>query len=179
MTTNYETGDQSSTKLKDEIRQDLGNKAREASREFADKGKEQAEALSSKAADTLEDVEAVAEAQAEELERRGWTNLSEYVRDMADGIGDLSDNLRHKSVDELVRSAADLAQRNTGLFVLGSIAIGFGLSRFVKAAPGAHAAAERTAAQARGDAYSYPVGESSSTAFEPGTGNEYQPFETH
>jgi hypothetical protein len=180
MTTNYQTGEQSSTDLKDQIKQDLGNKAREASRQFADKGKEKAEALTSKAADKLEDVEAVAEAQAEALERQGWTDLSHYVHEMATGIGDLSNNLRNKSVDELVRSAAELAQRNTGLFLLGSIAIGFGLSRLVKAAPAAHAEAQRAAGSTETDGNAYPAGESNTaSAYEPGSGNEYQPFETH
>lgn len=139
MTSNYESGAEPGD-IKDKLKEDLGSKAREASRQFADRGKEEAEALSSKAADALDDMEAVAEVEAEELERRGWDDLSSYVRDMASGIGELSDNLRHKSVDELVRSASDLAARNTGLFVLGSIAIGFGLSRFVKASPSAYTA---------------------------------------
>ncbi|MEY4642447.1 MAG: hypothetical protein RLZZ227_2441, partial [Pseudomonadota bacterium] len=43
MTNNYSTGDsgdQPGQDLKDKIRQDLGNQAREASRRLADKGKE-------------------------------------------------------------------------------------------------------------------------------------------
>lgn len=180
MTSNYQTGDQSSTDLKEKLKQELGNKAREASRQFADKGKEKAEALSGKAAEALEEVEAVAEAQAEELERRGMDNLSEYVREMANGIGGLAENLRHKSVDELIRSASDLAHRNAGLFLLGSVAIGFGLSRFVKAAPSMHAGGAERAAQPMGagssSSYAYPAGESSA---ESASGTEYQPFETH
>lgn len=193
MSINYQTGDQSSTDLKEKLKQDLGNKAREASRQFADKGKEKAEALSSKAADALEDVEAVAEAQAEQLDRQGWTTLSEYIREMADGIGDLSENLRHKSVDELVHSATELARRNTGLFLLGSVAIGFGLSRFVKAAaPGMGTGGTGEGQRARqsggneasadsaagGPAYAYPAGEGQSAA-ESSSGNAYPPFETH
>jgi hypothetical protein len=196
MTTNYQTGDQSSTGITEKLKQDLGNKAHEASRQFADKGKEQAEALSSKAADALEDVEAVADAQAEELERRGWGNLSEYVHDMADGIGGLAENLRSKSVDELVRSASELAQRNTGLFVLGAVAIGFGLSRFVKAAPVGDSDMRRSYdadhsyddARASGSdryssgsaSYAYPAGESSTSVESPSNNNNpYPPFETH
>jgi len=178
MTTNYQTGGQSSSEIKEQLKQDIGNKAREASRQFADKGKEKAEVLSSKAADVLEDVEAAADAEADEFERRGWDNPSEYIREMADGIGGLSENLRHKSVDELVRTASDLARRNTGLFVLGSIAIGFGLSRFVKAAPSASDAQGRRYAADTSGGYSYPEGESRST-FEDFSNDEFRPYESH
>jgi hypothetical protein len=185
MTTNYQTGTQSGNDIKEQLKEDLGSKAREASRqihdkgkEFADKGKEKAEALSGKAADALDDFEAAADAEADELERRGWDNLSEYVRDMADGIGGLSENLRHKSVDELVRHAAELARRNTGLFVLGSIAIGFGLSRFMKAAPGANDGMGRSAASYGRDGYSYPEGESRAYA-DTFSSDEYRPYESH
>jgi hypothetical protein len=139
-----------------ELKDDLGIRARNASRQFADKGKAEAEALTGKAADALEDAEAVAKAEADELEQRGWTELSAHVREMAEGIGSLSENLRHKSVDELVRDASSLASRNTGLFVLGSIAIGFGLSRFVKAAPASERAAARSSAERSDTRRAYP-----------------------
>lgn len=193
MTNNYQTGAQPG-EIKDKLKQELGNKAREASRQFAERGKEEAEALTDKAADALDDMEAAAEAEADELERRGWDNLSEYVRDMADGISGLSDNLRHKSVDELVRSASDLARSNSGLFLLGSVAIGFGLSRFAKASPthespGAYrqpldeedGAWRSGTPRMRDDDYAYPRGENASTfdAGDPATSGDYRPYESH
>lgn len=165
-----------SAKARD-LKQDVKEKARDASRQVADKGREKAESLTAKAADTLDDVEAAAEAEAEKLEELGWDNLSGYVREMADGIGGLSDNLRNKSVDELVHSAAQLARNNTALFMVGAVAIGFGLSRFAKAAPRAHAS-EGNAWQGssdefrRNDAYSYPGGENSAYA-RPDSGSDY------
>ncbi len=180
MASNYAAGGQQGEGLSDKLRQDLGNKVREASQQFADKGKEQAEALSDKAADALEDVETVARVEADEFERLGWQNLSGYIREMADGIGNLSDELRHKSVDELLRSASDLARRNTGLFLLGSVAIGFGLSRIAKAAP-----AERGADAMRGatnssdsENYSYPAGENRSL-YASFACDDYRPPESH
>jgi hypothetical protein len=178
MTNDYQAGQagaQSSQDLRDKLKQDVSDKAREASRRLAEKGKEQTETLSSKAADALEDVEAATEAQADELERSGHDTLSAYVRDLAEGIGSLSDNLRHRSADELVRSAADLAQRNTGLFLLGSVAIGFGLSRFVKAGPAARY--QRSTADGN-DGYSYPA-EESPASFDPSVGAQYQPVDSH
>ena len=188
-----------SAKARD-LKQDVTEKARDVSRQFADKGREKAESLTAKAADTLQDVEAAAEAEAEALEDLGWDNLSGYVREMADGIGGLSENLRNKSVDELVHSAAQLARNNTALFMVGAVAIGFGLSRFAKAAPRTRAADSDTWQGSdefrRNDAYSYPGGEnsayarpdSSSASGSPseeirpyGTppGDENRPYESH
>ncbi len=180
MASNYAAGSQSGEDVTQKLKQDLGSKAREASRQFADKGKEKAEAMTDTAADALDDAETIAEKQAEELERLGWDNLSGYVHEMADGIGHLSTQLRDKSVDELVRSAAELARRNTGLFLLGSIAIGFGLSRLAKAAPAAQTGAEpqRAATPGNHDANNSPAAEHPAP-FDPFAGDEYRPYESH
>ena len=195
MTTNYQTGEQSGQDVKEKLRQDMNHlkqdlgelkqdvsaKAREASRHLADKGKEKAASLSSKAADKLEDVEAAAEAEADALEDIGWTNLSGYIREVADGIGNLSDNLRNKSVDELVHDASELARRNTGLFLLGSVAIGFGLSRLAKAANLRASEGQWNAADYGDSAsYAYPGGEGRA-AYEATTSEDYEtrPYESH
>ena len=206
MASNYQPGAQSGNDIKDKLKQDVGtlkqdvdaikqdvtSKAREASRQMADKGKEKAAELSGKAADTLQDVETAADAEADALEQLGWNNLSEYIREMADGIGGLSEDLRTKSVDELVHSASQLAARNTGLFVLGAVAIGFGLSRFAKAASGASTGDSRAwrsdGASMRDPAYAYPASESNpsfeapSDEFRPygsTSSDEYRPYESH
>jgi hypothetical protein len=178
MTSNdYESGAEPG-EIKDRLKEDLSNTAREASRQFADKGKAEAEALTGKAADAFEDAEAVAEAEADELERRGWSDLSAYVREMAEGIGSLSDNLRHKSVDELVRDASNLASRNTGLFVLGSIAIGFGLSRFVKAAPSSERSSTHPSAESSDTRRAYADSDyAGSSSYAPR--DQFRPYESH
>ena len=130
MATEY---DDSYTPTREEIKDDITAKARAAGQQAADEGKVKAEQYSAKTAETLEDVAAVAEDSAEELEMRGQTTLSHYISEVAEGIDSLAQHLKGKSADDLIHEASDLARRNTGLFFLGSVAIGFGLSRFAKA----------------------------------------------
>ena len=59
--------------------------------------------------------------------------MSHYVSDIAQSMVDLADNLRGKSVDELVGEVNRLARNNPGLFIAGSVALGFGLTRFARA----------------------------------------------
>jgi len=54
------------------------------------------------------------------------------VSDIAQSMVDLADNLRGKSVDELVGEVNRLARNNPGLFIAGSVALGFGLTRFAR-----------------------------------------------
>lgn len=44
-----------------------------------------------------------------------------------------ADDLRGRNVDELVGDLNRMARNNPGLFIAGSIALGFGLTRFAKA----------------------------------------------
>lgn len=119
---------------KQKIADDMKAKAEQASREMQAQGKEQLEAQESRAADTMDKVAEATDAAAEELANRSETAaLSQYVSEIADGIGNLSSSLRQKNTDELIHDASELARNNAGLFLLGSVAIGFGLSRIAKA----------------------------------------------
>jgi len=74
-----------------------------------------------------------ADAAAEDLQDHQQQALSEYVTQFASSISALANNLRHKSIDELMHEAEGIARRNPALFIGGSIAIGLGLARFAKA----------------------------------------------
>ena len=75
----------------------------------------------------------MADAAAEDLQDHQQQALSEYVTQFASSISALANNLRHKSIDELMHEAEGIARRNPALFIGGSIAIGLGLARFAKA----------------------------------------------
>jgi hypothetical protein len=45
----------------------------------------------------------------------------------------LSGGLRERDVDEFARELGALARRNPGMFLAGSVALGFGVARFFKA----------------------------------------------
>ncbi len=112
---------------------DVRAKARQATEEVKAQGKSQLDGYRETAADEIEKVAHSAEAAARELEGQDTLGLSGYVSDMAQGMVRLSDNLRGKSVDELFQDVNRLARDNPTLFIVGSIALGFGLTRFAKA----------------------------------------------
>src|SRR5690606_39091424 len=60
-------------------------------------------------------------------------SLAAYTTHIASSVNSLADRLRSSSVDELASDARRLAHSNPALFLAGSVAIGFGLTRFLKA----------------------------------------------
>lgn len=73
------------------------------------------------------------DAAARNLDEEDLTRLSGYVHDMAQSLSSVSRDLREKSGDEVLQDVKRIAQRNPALFLGGSVAIGFGLSRFARA----------------------------------------------
>ncbi|WP_217476718.1 hypothetical protein [Stutzerimonas stutzeri] len=116
-----------------QIAEDAKAKARQAADEVKTRGKSQLEGYRETAADELEKVAQSAKAAAHELEEQDRLGLSNYVSTMAQSMVRLSDDLRGKSVDELFQDVNRLARNNPGLFIAGSVALGFGLTRFARA----------------------------------------------
>src|SRR5690606_28650321 len=56
-----------------------------------------------------------------------------YGRSLASMMRQLAGGLRERDVDEFASELATFARRNPGAFLAGSVALGFGLSRFLKA----------------------------------------------
>jgi len=113
--------------------EDAKAKARHAADEVKTQGKSQLEGYRETAADELEAVAQSAKAAAQELEGQDRLGLSTYVSTMAQSMVKLSDDLRGKSVDQLFQDVNRLARDNPGLFIAGSVALGFGLTRFARA----------------------------------------------
>ncbi|MCW8194476.1 hypothetical protein F6455_06730 [Proteobacteria bacterium 005FR1] len=114
--------------------QEVKAQAQRTSEDMKSRGRDELEKRESQAADAMDQVAEATEAAAHELEQRRETAaLSHYVSELADGISGLSGNLRSKNTDELISDASRLARNNPGLFLLGSVAVGFGLSRIAKA----------------------------------------------
>jgi hypothetical protein len=129
--------DERTTKeVKQQAKADLEHgkqRIKEAARDATEQGKEKLTAKSEQAAtnvDHLADAVETAASRLSELEHQG---LADYASQLASYLSDMSGKLREKSVDELARDVRDIAQRNPALFLLGSVAVGLGLSRFAKA----------------------------------------------
>lgn len=85
------------------------------------------------AADQIDALARGAKSAMSELEANDTLGLSHYLADMADCMSGLAGKLRNKSAEQLLHDGSRLARDNPGLFLAGSIAVGFGLSRFLKA----------------------------------------------
>lgn len=111
--------------LKDDVSEALGGAREQADAQFGqyrDTAAEQIEALAQGAKSFVN-----------ELEDKDAFGMSDYLTDMAESMTGLAGSLRGKSAEQLLHDAADLARNNPALFIAGSVAIGFGLSRFLKA----------------------------------------------
>jgi len=130
--------------------EDAKAKARQVAEEAKTQGKSQLEGYRETAADEIERVAQGAKAAAEELKGDDRLGLSGYVSDVAESMVQLSENLRGKSVDELLRDVNRLARNNPALFITGSIALGFGLTRFARASSKRAAQSDYSSAQSSG-----------------------------
>lgn len=97
------------------------------------RSKDPLETYTQNAADELEKIAEGARAAACELEDQDEQRLSNYVLNAADRLFKFADQLRGKSAEQLFHDADRLARDNPGLFLAGSIAVGFGLTRFARA----------------------------------------------
>lgn len=127
------SGSESASQDFDHVAQDAKLKAKQAAEQVKTQGKEQLNSYRDTAADEIEKVAQGVKAAAAELEGQDQAGLSHYVSDMAQSMVKLADNLRGKSVDQLVGEVNRLARDNPALFITGSIALGFGLTRFARA----------------------------------------------
>lgn len=111
--------------LKDNVTEALGDARQKADAQFGQ--------YRDTAADQIETLAKGAKSFVSELEEKDTLGISDYLNDMAESMSGLAGNLRGKNAEQLLHEAGDLARSNPSLFIAGSIAIGFGLSRFLKA----------------------------------------------
>jgi hypothetical protein len=98
-------------------------------------GQEQFEARKQTAAHQTEKLAGVVERVSEELKDQDQESLADYAGQLAGGMKSFADSLRQRNLDELVKDTQQLARNNPTLFLMGSVAVGIALSRFLKASP--------------------------------------------
>lgn len=111
--------------LKDDVTEALGGARQQADAQFGQ--------YRDTAADQIEALAQGAKSFVSELEDKDTLGMSDYLSDMAESMTGLAGNLRGKSAEDLLHQGVELARSNPALFIAGSIALGFGLSRFLKA----------------------------------------------
>lgn len=116
-----------------------------------EQGSAQFEQYRDTAAQQIETLAQSAQSAAEHMQQDDTLGISHYVTDIAQSMTTLADNLRGKSVDELLQQAGKLARDNPALFITGSVALGFGLSRFLRASGSAQGTTSTTGSAATPD----------------------------
>jgi hypothetical protein len=105
-----------------------------AARDF---GRDKLETAKGRLADGAERVAETTERVAKTLEGEAGDNkVSELGRNLAGMIRQLAGGTREHDIEMIARELGDLARRKPGVFLAGSVALGFGLARFLKARPG-------------------------------------------
>jgi hypothetical protein len=108
---------------------DIAERAKDKGREKLETGKEAAANQTEKLADAVQRA-------AQELKGGEQQSLADYAGQLAGTMRTFAENLRGKSVDELLTDTQQLARKNPGLFFFGSVALGVAVSRFLKASTG-------------------------------------------
>jgi hypothetical protein len=120
----------------DATQQHLHNLAQEAGAtldEAKAQGAQQYAQYRDLAAEQLDSLVEGAQSAAGALEGKDSLGLSQYLTQLAGGLGSFADQVRDQSAEQLLHKGAQLARDNPALFLAGSVAIGFGLSRFLGA----------------------------------------------
>jgi hypothetical protein len=107
--------------------------AHSAADSVARRGREEADRIKQQAADKAEDIADALDAGTEELEGNGGDALSGYAHSMASLMRRMAGGLRENDIEDFASELSDYARRNPAMFLAGSVALGFGISRFLKA----------------------------------------------
>lgn len=94
--------------------------------------KDRIETTKRSAADQIDQVAQALNRAGEELGSSQPT-IANYAGQIASSVSNFATRLRDGSLDDLLNDTRQLARRNPGMFLLGGVALGFALSRFLKA----------------------------------------------
>lgn len=117
-------------------REHLDNLAGEAHATLNDlkqEGTETYEHYRDLAAEQIDSIADSAQAAVSAFQEKDTLGISGYLAQLADGLGTFAKQVREKSAEDLLHQGANLARDNPAVFLAGSIAIGFGLSRVLRA----------------------------------------------
>jgi len=124
-----------------EIQRELERTKREASElasSTADaakrRGRESADRMKDTAAERAEELASALESTADDLdESDGGEMIAGVERSLAELMRRFAGGLREHEIEEFAGQLATFARRNPATFLAGSVALGFGVSRFLKA----------------------------------------------
>ena len=98
-----------------------------------DRGMEQLEGAKGQLAEGAERVAAAVDRTADQIGGDEDNAISGFGHSVASLMRQLAGGLRERDIEEFAHELAALARRNPGVFLAGSVALGFGIARFFKA----------------------------------------------
>jgi hypothetical protein len=107
--------------------------ARSAADTARSRGREEVDKFKEQAADKAEEIADALDTSADDLEGNGGDAMSGYGHSMANLMRRLAGGLRENDIEDFASELSDYARRNPAIFLAGSVALGFGISRFLKA----------------------------------------------
>lgn len=122
-------GQQTFSRVKEQAREQatkLRSQATDRARTAASSGKD-------RATQTLDGLAQAVHDAAGNLEQQVNPQIAQYAHRAADALDNLSERLRNKDVDELLNDAQDFMRRSPAVAIGAAVAVGFALSRFLKA----------------------------------------------
>jgi hypothetical protein len=114
-------------------REKLKSDAAEVMQTAKDAGQQRLETGKKTAAEQADKVADVLEEASSRLQDSDLQSFAHYADQIASGVKTVSDTLRNRSIDDLLKDTQTVARRNPTLFFLGSVAVGIAFSRFLKA----------------------------------------------
>ncbi len=116
-----------------------GNERAQSVEELAaaarDSSMEKLEGAKAQLAESAERVADAVDRTADNLGREGGDSVSGFGHSLAGLMRQLAGGLRERDIDQFAQELATVARRNPGIFLAGSVALGFGVARFFKAHP--------------------------------------------
>lgn len=123
---------QTKEELKEEGRA-LADQGREMAEDLAHEVRGAAEGYMSEAARQLDGIARALDAASSELRNQGQAGIAEQVDEVCDGLERLSTRMSSNDLNAVAEDARSWARDNPAGFLGGSVALGFALSRLLKA----------------------------------------------
>ncbi len=95
--------------------------------------RDRAEQGKARAGAAADDLAGATEAAGDDLDQHGGAQLADLARNAAQRFSTFAESLHERNADDMLRDARRLARDNPAVFIGGSIAVGFALSRLFKA----------------------------------------------
>jgi hypothetical protein len=127
------TADESSSLPTGDRARAMQERVADTVRDAAGEAKRQAESFYRDASVAAGKTSHAIDGAADALETSGHETLSQAAAALSDRVRTFSSYLENRRLEDLLGDARRLAQRNPGLFMAGGVALGFALSRFLKA----------------------------------------------